>query len=555
VREWLDGVLPLGAALAEYKEHIRRWATQDARYEQHLEMVGLAAGRKILIVLDFKEKLSFKKQMREVQGDYWDNSSLSLLGASIYDGHTWRYVDLVSTDTTQDGGWTASGMARLALVLKAMGFDSVDEIIFWSDNGCHFHSNQLFASTLLDFAVALGSVVALSWNFFEHGEGKGPCDQHFAVVSGALRRALVATGSVIGAEDVVGVLNKMNDTSGYVIVVDRSGDGVHARTWTYDRVSAQKQFVLRPDYVEWRSTRDTAEARLCWAWSVRHLTGFGEARAFAVGAFTQRWVKLSDAQHREYLAAALHRRGGVSRVALLTTLLACTPCVVDSKCLGAPGSESYKSAVFVLDYTLQHEFTDGEREVAGVRAHKTPHMLAQAIAQCEHVRRCADDAAMDAAAVAAAAAPLQPAGEASGSVPAAGAACAPARGGSGGGGGGGSSAPRHTAVRASPWSAAPAPPPTAAALAQQLHTANEAAARFSAAAAAQGAKAHALRTAVGAAREEEGARERAAAARPPAAFAQAGARWQAPGAHPDAPPPQRQRALTAEEKAELASQL
>ena len=118
VAQWLAGVHTLQKDLTDFLEHLKRWAWQDARYKQHKELVGSSGGRRLLIVWDFKEKVPLHQKMREVQGDYWDNDTLSLLDVAVFDGTCWRYIDMMSADTAQDAEWMLSVPELLARKLK-----------------------------------------------------------------------------------------------------------------------------------------------------------------------------------------------------------------------------------------------------------------------------------------------------------------------------------------------------------------------------------------------------------------------------------------------------
>jgi hypothetical protein len=151
----------------------------------------------IMLIWDFKEKVAAEMKMREVQGDYWKNSVVSVLGVTVYwnDGGVLRshYIDLVSADTSQDGVWMDAALPVVARELLKMFPNGIAVAVNWSDNGCHFHNSAIFAESLPAFAALLGC--GLRWNFFEAGEGKGPCDQHFAVMAHALKEALRSRGA------------------------------------------------------------------------------------------------------------------------------------------------------------------------------------------------------------------------------------------------------------------------------------------------------------------------------------------------------------------------
>ena len=145
-----------------------------------LAKVAAAEGKVILLItIDFKEKLQETMRMREVQSQYWEQKTVSMLCVHVRywsDGELKHVcLDFVAEDTSQDGVWVSHAFVVLTKKLAEM-FDLVDGVIGSSDNASHFHGAMFFAHTLLDLARAL-RVKLMVWNFSEAGEGKvsGSC--------------------------------------------------------------------------------------------------------------------------------------------------------------------------------------------------------------------------------------------------------------------------------------------------------------------------------------------------------------------------------------------
>ena len=84
--------------------------------------------------------------------------------------------------------------------------------------------------------------VAIDWNFFEPGEAKSICDQHFAVVSGACRR-FVGTGRVImGVEDVQRIIENLGNTTVCLNDIDRAHEQSEYMTYMRTSMPSSKSF-------------------------------------------------------------------------------------------------------------------------------------------------------------------------------------------------------------------------------------------------------------------------------------------------------------------------
>ena len=214
---WLEEVYAVVAKLNLYKRHLAGRSWQNARAPQRLQRVRelCKAGRKAFdITLDYKEKVEEVHNAMEEQSDHWRNGVISMLGCHIttfIDDEPVVYVlDLLSEDTLQDSIWTHNGLLRLVSFLVEK-FGRVDDLVFKSDNGSHYHNSYLFSVTLPMIASMLG-LKSLQWNFCEPGEGKDVCDGHFGVAGRAFRAASLS-GKVMGVQGHVDVLNALNDNT------------------------------------------------------------------------------------------------------------------------------------------------------------------------------------------------------------------------------------------------------------------------------------------------------------------------------------------------------
>ena len=194
--DWLASARTHVAQLEAYKRLLLGRAWQNVRQKQKLDLlvVKAAAGKRaVVIIVDYKAKQTANTELRERQSDYWDNSSVSIIGFVIIwyeDGSFHRkYRDYVSADTTQDALWTSTAMDEVA---KDLAQDGFDEAHFDSDNAYHFHKNYVFSNIVPRFVRAM-RLRAFTWQFCEPGEGKDEADGHFgASPDGALAYIVAA---------------------------------------------------------------------------------------------------------------------------------------------------------------------------------------------------------------------------------------------------------------------------------------------------------------------------------------------------------------------------
>lgn len=152
------------------------------------------------------------------------------------------------------------------------GFDAV---VGWSDNGPHFH-NSIFLGRVMSQLRTAFDLPDVEWNFFEPGEAKNECDQHFSQVGGAFRRHIRSGKVIDGADDVMAVVHqKMANTYVAFNEIDRSAD--EAAYFSVTAIKSYKQFI---------NSGEHADGFL----RARVLTGLGDWQVLSRGQVVRRNV-------------------------------------------------------------------------------------------------------------------------------------------------------------------------------------------------------------------------------------------------------------------------
>lgn len=205
----------LQAAVAAYSEHLERWGYQSARHVQH---DAAATKCKVVMVCDFKEKVKTYQSPRLLQSD-WFNKSMGVMSyfsvVFVYtaeSGRVYRYYDFISqNDTEQDTYWVQCAIALLVQEVAADFPEVFESVQGWSDNGPHFH-NSIFLLRILALLRDAFQLDSIEWNFFEPGEAKNECDQHFSALGGAFCRHLRSNKVINGADDVKAIASQLANT-------------------------------------------------------------------------------------------------------------------------------------------------------------------------------------------------------------------------------------------------------------------------------------------------------------------------------------------------------
>ncbi|XP_052087680.1 uncharacterized protein LOC127724675 [Mytilus californianus] len=170
--EFVSAVL---VQVCEFQQHVSRVRIQYKALTNLKE--NLPAGNAI-VQMDFAENFS-SCSADEVQSAYWNSSSVTLHPVVVYykDGddkmaHT-NYV-FVSDDLGQNIGTVYTILQKLIPKIK-QNINDLKKIHYWTDSPSSQYRNKTAFYLVSDHQNLFG--VDATWNYFETGHGKGPCDR------------------------------------------------------------------------------------------------------------------------------------------------------------------------------------------------------------------------------------------------------------------------------------------------------------------------------------------------------------------------------------------
>ncbi|RNA26241.1 hypothetical protein BpHYR1_013587 [Brachionus plicatilis] len=177
---------------------------------------------KIMIEVDFKQKIVIGMSPRQVNSEYYSQISRTCLGFGVYfvsekNEIETIYFDIIASDLCED----ARAVVRGFRILRDQDFFKQIEkksLIVWMDCGKHFRNCEVVGYLLKDLAK---EKIHVNLNFFCEKHGKNQRDSHFSCISRfinaeSLKRRLCST------KDIVEAINngqlKANENSGKNII-------------------------------------------------------------------------------------------------------------------------------------------------------------------------------------------------------------------------------------------------------------------------------------------------------------------------------------------------
>ena len=159
-----------------FKEHVSRMKTQ---YAQIRSLKQQLPPHHAVIHMDFSENYQCKSS-EEIQSAYWNTSFVTLHPAVVYtpsenDDQDIKHENIVyiSDDLTHNASSVVTFVKDLNDRLKELDPD-IEAVHYWTDSPTSQYRNKtIFYMTSLHQEM-FG--VRATWNYFEAGHGKGPCD-------------------------------------------------------------------------------------------------------------------------------------------------------------------------------------------------------------------------------------------------------------------------------------------------------------------------------------------------------------------------------------------
>ena len=192
--EWnrvtLDGYLKtkLKAKVMKKEEFVKHFKTESEEFRSHVERVKaqFEALRKCkqnlcenecLVQMDFAENYVCKP-LEEVQSGYWNQTGVTLHPIVVYylaEGILKHHCLVAVSDERAHNAATIMTIIE-ELVPKVQTFiPALQRIHYWTDSPTAQYRNKTIFSLVSEHHEKFDGVFA-SWNYFEAGHGKGPCD-------------------------------------------------------------------------------------------------------------------------------------------------------------------------------------------------------------------------------------------------------------------------------------------------------------------------------------------------------------------------------------------
>ena len=146
------------------------------------EMVNNLTVGECVVVMDFKQNFILGKGPIETNHDFYHKIQVSCLGFYVMykngEHIVKKYVDYFSKILSHDSLYVID---CIRMLIKNHIDNNLNKINFWSDNGCHFRSLELYNYILNDILTE-SQFKETSMNFFAEYHGKSEVDGHFGML-------------------------------------------------------------------------------------------------------------------------------------------------------------------------------------------------------------------------------------------------------------------------------------------------------------------------------------------------------------------------------------
>ena len=156
----------------EFCEHVHRVKTQ---YQEPRSLKQNLPVHECIIQMDFAENFSCRS-MDEVQTAYWHQTGVTLHPTLIYykqEELKHKSVVIISDEMNHSAATVLSLID--SVVPKVLEIDpEMKKIHYWTDSPSSQYRNRFIFHTVAKHQKMYA--ISASWNYFEAGHGKGPCD-------------------------------------------------------------------------------------------------------------------------------------------------------------------------------------------------------------------------------------------------------------------------------------------------------------------------------------------------------------------------------------------
>ena len=159
----------------EFKEHIHEVQTQ---YAQSRLLKQNLPDDEVIVHMDFLENYTCKSA-EEIQSTYWNQSTVTLHPVVAYykstDSDEIKHKSYVAvSDTPSHSSSTVLAILHKFYEIGIPGHDNIKHVHYWTDSPTSQYRNRFMFHTIANHQSIYG--FPATWNYFEAGHGKGPCD-------------------------------------------------------------------------------------------------------------------------------------------------------------------------------------------------------------------------------------------------------------------------------------------------------------------------------------------------------------------------------------------
>ncbi|XP_013401704.1 uncharacterized protein LOC106167464 [Lingula anatina] len=160
--------------LLEFKDHVSRVSRQ---FEMSKVLKQNLPNNEVFIHMDFAQNYSCKTA-EEIQSAYWNSSQVTLHPIVIYfrgsDGSLEHRSYVAVSNTLVHASSTVIAILDKLYSMELMELQNVQHIHYWTDSPTSQYRNRYIFDFILRHTERYG--MPATWNYFESGHGKGPCD-------------------------------------------------------------------------------------------------------------------------------------------------------------------------------------------------------------------------------------------------------------------------------------------------------------------------------------------------------------------------------------------
>jgi hypothetical protein len=161
--------------ISAFQEHANRI---KAQYKAISDLKKQLPENHVIVQMDFSENYSCVAA-DEIQSAFWNQNAITLHPVVVYysDGDILLHKSYVyaSDDLGHNAGTVFAFLQKLMPQIQAdIGRDAIEHVHYWTDSPCSQYRNISIFKVVSDHIKLFG--VSATWNYFESGHGKGPCD-------------------------------------------------------------------------------------------------------------------------------------------------------------------------------------------------------------------------------------------------------------------------------------------------------------------------------------------------------------------------------------------